>query len=70
MKTVEIKCDACGEDLADAGAMPTYRLELSPQAVPNSGSIIYSMLIRLTHTGTCASIMGLSGQFRPAPVEG
>lgn len=46
MKTVEIKCDGCGGDLTDAGAMPTYRLELAPQAVANSGNIIYSVAVQ------------------------
>jgi hypothetical protein len=44
-KIVEIKCDACGGDLTDAGAMPTYRLALSPEAVANSGNIRYSVAV-------------------------
>lgn len=46
MKTIEIKCDACEADLTDAGSMPTYRLQLGAEAVPNSGSIICSVAVR------------------------
>lgn len=45
MKIVQIKCDACDRDLTDAGAMPTYRLELAPAAVRNSGGIMYGVAV-------------------------
>jgi len=45
MKKTEIICDACGRDLTDAGAMPTYRLALFPEAVPNSGGVICSVAV-------------------------
>lgn len=43
MKTIEVKCDHCGGDLTDAGPRPTYRLALSPEAVPNSGDFLYAL---------------------------
>lgn len=46
MRTVEIKCDGCDGDLTDAGPMPTFRLELTPQAVSNSGSVLYSVAVQ------------------------
>lgn len=46
MKTVEIKCDGCGIDLTDAGAMPIYRLVLSAEAVANSGNVLYSVAVQ------------------------
>ena len=45
MKTVTILCDNCNADLNDAGAMPTYRLCLKSEAVPNSGGIMYSVMV-------------------------
>ena len=44
-RTVETKCDACGQQLSDAGAMPTYALALNPFSVPNSGSGIYAVAV-------------------------
>lgn len=45
MKTVEIKCDACGGDLTDAGSMPTFRLSLQAEAVANSGNFMYAIAV-------------------------
>lgn len=37
MERVEVNCDHCMKSLADAGSMPTYRICLSSEKVPNSG---------------------------------
>ena len=44
MKTVKIECDNCDEDLNDAGAMPSFRLRLTSESIPNSGGMVYSIL--------------------------
>lgn len=46
MKETAVTCDACGGQLSDAGAMPTYALVLSSFAVPNSGNIVFSVAVQ------------------------
>lgn len=38
-----VTCDHCGADLSDAGAMPTFRLSLASEAIPNSGGMLYAV---------------------------
>ena len=38
-------CDACGQQLSDAGAMPTYAMALSPFSVPNSGGVVFGVAV-------------------------
>lgn len=42
-KTVTVVCDYCAKDLSDAGAMPTFRLCLNAERVPNSGNTMFAV---------------------------
>lgn len=42
-KDVKITCDQCRRDLTDSGAMPAYRLALTPERIAQSGGIGYAV---------------------------
>lgn len=59
MQTIEIKCDQCGADLSDAGAMPSYRLHLHPEPIPNSGNEMYAVMVFPPMDGKSAHFCGI-----------
>lgn len=45
MKTTTIKCDDCGADLTEGGAMPSFYLTLSCGSRPNNTGFSYAVMV-------------------------
>lgn len=40
-----ITCDNCEKDITKTGAMPTFRLKLSSEALPQEGGITFAVVV-------------------------
>lgn len=45
MRVITVICDHCGADLSDAGPMPSYRIALASEAIPNSGPAMFDVAV-------------------------
>jgi len=45
MKKITITCDNCGVDITEAGQMPTYRIHVSSEKLPNNMRSEFAVMV-------------------------